>query len=225
MTSSNISRGRGWARFYIAHFVPVIGFAMLLLSASASAYAADAPVELFAKSQIQSGLVILENTSLSPREREAQLRSFFLTLLDTRRIAMGELARLKQTTRSSDADSFCDAYGHYIVERYASIINTHPGLMLSVAHSENVGNSDYLVTTSLVDPTTGPGGEAHIDVRVLEENGKFFIVDAWFKGISMIQTVHEELQTLPAYQSGDVARLAAQIREMTEHVQASAGKV
>jgi ABC-type transporter MlaC component len=73
------------------------------------------------------------------------------------------------------------------------------------------------VSSQLIDPSAPPGGQAppEVDLRVVDENGKFFVVDAGIEGIWLAIAQHDDIQGFLGQHNGDVAALTAHLKEMT----------
>src|SRR5665213_3551859 len=71
---------------------------------------AASPAETFVQDNIQRGLTILSNDSLSRNQRLTQFRSFLLGLTDLNRTAVYTFGPVKNATSPADLAAFKDAF-------------------------------------------------------------------------------------------------------------------
>lgn len=205
-----------------AAFLASLGIALALtVPARADPYP---PAENYVRSEIQSGLSILENKSLSHAQQRDQVRTFLLSFLDTHRIAMFALGSAQKTATPSDLAAYADAFRDFIVESYVSRLSGYTGQGLNVTGSTTNGPGDYIVSAVIVDPTDPPGAqEPEVDLRVVDEGGKFFVVDAGIEGIWLMLAQRDDFAGFLAQHGGDVGALTAHLQQMTAKLNGTAG--
>lgn len=205
--------------FALLGFVLAAVFAVL----SPPAYAAT-PAETFVDTNIQTGLSILRDKNLSPSDRRARIHAFLLSLLDTKRIAIYALGPAAQSASPADLDAYTDAFRDFMVANYDSRLGGYDGQSLNVTGSVQHGPGDYIVSAVLVDPSQPANSQApeEVDLRVVDENGKFFVVDASIEGIWLAIAQHDDFAGFLKQHDGSVAALTAHLKDMTAQLDAGA---
>ncbi len=203
-------------------FILGLTFAPTLLAAPERAKATT-PAEAFVEAKIQTGLAILQDKNLSLAHRRARIRDFLLALLDTRRIGLYALGPAQRGANPADLDAYTDAFRNFMAASYVSRLGGYDGQTLEVTGSVVHGPGDYVVAAQLVDPADPPGSPPlpEVDLRVVDENGKFFIVDASIEGIWLAVAQHDDFVGFLKQHGGDVAALTAHLKEMTAQLLAS----
>ncbi len=208
--------------FAPARSVSVFAAVATLLLFFALPAKAAAPVEDFVTAQIQSGLSILADQSLTSASRKVRIHDFLLSLLDTQRIALYALGPAKNTARQADIDSYCAAFREFMAASYASRLGGYDGQTLKVTGSTEHAPGDYVVFTQLADPADPPGTqEPNIDLRVVGENGKFYVVDASIEGIWLGLAQQSDFQGFLHQHNNDVAALTAYLKDMTTKLEST----
>ncbi len=174
-----------------------------------------APVEAYVQEHVDAGVKILQDKSRSENERHAKLREFLLSLLDLKRIAFFTLGSWRRNTAQTDVDDFVGAFREFALANYESKISDYGGQRLKVTGSRKNADNDYVVTANLVDPGETNAGELplEVDLRVLDENGKFVVVDASVEGIWLALTQRADYSGFLSQHNGDVKALAGLIRQ------------
>ena len=163
----------------------LIALGAVLFSLTETAHAQTA-AEDYVRTNVQKGLSILNNRSLPDAERRAEFRSFLTTLTDIRRIALFTLGPARRTATPAQIEAFVDAFRNYAVAVYESRLKAYAGQTLRVTGSTARGPNDYIVTTTLVDPTgrtEAQGEPIEVDFRVDSSNGRFIVIDASIVGV------------------------------------------
>jgi len=204
-------------RRFVAAFAAAIACA--LLSAMASPAVASAAAEQYVQTNVQRGLQILNNRSLTKQQQQEQFRSFLLTLTDLRRIALYTLGPARRTATQADQDAFVEAFRNYAFAVYGAEFTKYSGQTLKVTGSVPHGQGDELVRTVLVDPAAKPGQEPiEVDFRVYGSPGHYSVVDIVVAGLDLAITEQEDFGAFLAQHNNDVRALTANLRQRTERV-------
>lgn len=197
--------------------VAMVSFAALLI---APASAQNAPgAESFVQSNVQRGLAILNNRSLSAEQRSAQFRSFLLQLTDLRRIALYTLGPARRTTSEADQNAFVDAFRDYAFAVYEQEFSKYSGQTLKVTGSIQRANGDYLVTTQLIDPNAPRNEEPiEVDFRVFGTDGRYSVADITVVGLDLAITEQDEFTSFLAQHNNDVKLLTANLHQRAGNV-------
>jgi len=170
----------------------------------------------YVQANIQTALSILQDKSVSDAARRERIHAFLLTLLDTRRIALYTLGGAQQTASPSDLATFIAAFRDFMVANYDLELGGYSGQSLQVSASVEHAPGDYVVSAVLVDPAAESGDQAlEVDLRVVSEDGKFYVVDARIEGIWLELAQRNDFQGFLQEHNGDVAALTAHLKEMT----------
>jgi phospholipid transport system substrate-binding protein len=196
--------------------------AMAAFAATEPAMAAT-PAETFVSQNVQRGLTILNNHSISDTQRRAQFRDFLTSLTDIHRIALFTLGAARRTAAPADIDSFAAAFKEYAVAVYESRLNQYAGQSLRVTGSSDVGPGDSVVTTVLVDPNGKTNGQEPIEVdfRVVQESGKFVVIDASIVGVWLGQEEREQFTSFLQQNNNNLPALTQHLQQLATQLRAS----
>lgn len=165
------------------------------LSAQAQPDAATAAAaENYVHAQMEKGLAILNDRSISVAKRHANLQAFLESFMDIRRVALFSLGMARRSATPQQTEQFVDAFRAYVVADLESLLRSYyAGQAAHITGCSQDGPNSYRVEIALENrPTTGQySGNQPIDlfVQVLNENGKFVITDLAALGVWL--SVHE----------------------------------
>lgn len=196
--------------------VLVCAFAMTGLAPGANASPA---AEAFVQRNVDRGLQLLNNPSLSKEQRQAEFRNFLLTLTDLRRIALYTLGPARRSTTPAEQDAFIDAFREYAFAVYGAEFSKYSGQSLRVTGSIERAPGDELVRTKLVDPRAAQGQEPiEVDFRVYGSGGKLSVVDIVVAGLDLAITEQDDFSSFLAQHNNDVRALIANLKQRAERV-------
>jgi phospholipid transport system substrate-binding protein len=205
----------------VASFIAAAACAFLSATAASPAFASPA-AEQFVQTNVQRGLQILNNKSLSKEQRQEQFRAFLVTLTDLRRIALYTLGPARRTASPADQDAFVEAFRNYAFAVYEAEFTKYGGQTLKVTGSVPHGTGDELVRTVLVDPTAKPGQQPiEVDFRVYGSQGHYNVVDIVVAGLDLAITEQEDFGAFLAQHNNDVRALTANLRQRAERVRST----
>lgn len=203
----------------VVGFVP--GAAVVMVPFLAVAHAA-APVETFVQQGIDQGIAILKNKALSDVERHDQVRDLLLRLMDAKRVGLFDLGPARDKASQADLDAYVDAFTAFTVASYESRLDGYGGQALRITASNERAPGDYLVTAVLVDPADPQEPDpVQVMFRVLDEGGKFAVVDASIAGVWMGLAQRDDFGGFLAAHGQSVPALTAHLKEMTATLDAS----
>lgn len=188
-------------------------FVGLLAAAPASA---DPPAaETFAQQNIDRGIAIMKDRSLSDAARHTAVHDLLLSIMDLKRIAHYVLGPAAQSAPPADVASFEQAFENFTLANYKSQIGAYGGQTLKVVGATAHAPGDYIVAADLFDPSDPPGTPpTELHFRVLDEGGKFAIVDANVEGIWFEEAQHDDVQGYLAQNGGSVPKLVDHLNAM-----------
>jgi phospholipid transport system substrate-binding protein len=214
----------GWGITVVAdRGTALLALALALAFPAAAQAESSAPAEAYVQSQIQTGMGILKNKGLSAAQQRDQIKTFLLSLLDTKRIALFTLGAAQKTVTPADLATYTDAFRDFMVASYVSRLTGYDGQGLKVTGSTVNGPGDYVVSAIIVDPNDPPGAqEPEVDLRVVDEGGTFFVVDASIEGIWLMLAQHDDFAGYLKLHNNDVPALTIHLKEMTARLLAPA---
>jgi phospholipid transport system substrate-binding protein len=179
----------------------------------------------YVQSNVQTALGILQDPGLSASARRERIHGLLLSLLDTQRVALFMLGSAQGTTSPDTVAAYTTACRDFMVANYDSKLGNYAGQTLRVTGSTQHAPGDFVVSAVLVDPAGSANGKAppEVDFRIVDEGGRFYIVDASIEGVWLAVAEHDDFQGFLNAHGGDVAALTAHLRDMTAQLNAQAG--
>lgn len=194
-------------------------------AATVSGAAAQTPAENFVQQNVQHGLTILNNHSISDSERRAQFRDFLTSLTDIHRIALFTLGAARRTAAPADIDAFVNAFRDYAVAVYESRLNQYSGQTLRVTGSTEIKPGDDVVNTVLIDPNShGSQDPIKVDFRVISDGGHEVVIDVSIAGVWLGQEERDQFGAFLQQNNNDVAKLASHLDEMAANIRNGGGQ-
>ncbi len=210
-------------RLHPVRYWLALGFAALLSAVCAfdPPALAEGAAENFVRVNVQHGLSILSNHTISDAERRAQFRDFLTSLTDIRRIALFTLGPARRTASPEDVERFVQAFREYAVAVYESRLSAYAGQSLRVTGGSERAPGDYIVTTVLVDPTgrTEQQGEPiEVDFRLVPENGHYIVIDASIAGVWLALEERDQFTAYLEENNGNLPGLIAHLNMLTQRL-------
>lgn len=204
-------------QFFRLRSIAVAGIFAFAAFAAAAPAQATTPAEAFVQQNVQKGLTILDNHSISDAERRSEFRDFLTSLTDIKRIAMFTLGAARRTASPADLDAFENAFRDYAVAVYESRLNQYSGQTLRVTGSNEVKPGDDVVTTVLVDPTGKTNGQdpIQVDFRVDSDNGRFVVIDVSIVGVWLGQEERDQFTAFLQQNNGSIPALVSHLQALT----------
>jgi phospholipid transport system substrate-binding protein len=179
---------------------------------AASAQTATASAQGFIDDNVQRGLTILNNSTLSPADRRGQFETLLLSITDLNRTATFTLGDYKSKANATDVSAFTSEFQRYAVAVYQSYFSRYSGQTLKITGADEHASGDVLVSTLLVSPH----GEAPqpIEFRVMVENGKPMIVDFSVEGVWLAQEERDQFIAFLGQHSGSIPALTDHLKQI-----------
>ena len=198
-----------------------VAAAMAMVPLVRSAQAAT-PVETFVQGGIDQGIAVLQNKTLSDAERRAQVRALLFRLIDAKKIGLFALGAAGANASHADLDAYLDAFKAFTIASYESRLSGYDGQALKITASMERAPGDYVVTATLIDPSD-PQDTSPMQVvfRVLDEGGKFALVDASIAGVWMGLAQRDDFGSFLAQHGESVSALTAHLNAMTAQLSAA----
>jgi phospholipid transport system substrate-binding protein len=183
---------------------------------------ASPAAEAFVQSNVQHGLQILNNPSLSKEQQQSQFRDFLLGLTDLRRIALYTLGPARRSATPQQQEAFVEAFRNYAFAVYGAEFSKYAGQTLRVTGSMQRAPGDELVRTKLVDPRAPAGQEPiEVDFRVYGTGGKLSVVDIVVAGLDLAITEQDDFSAFLAQHNNDLRALIANLQQRTARVRST----
>ena len=205
MTPSRRSAGYWLAALALLVFIPLVS------PQAARADTPGTPAEAFVAVNIQKGLAILDNQTLSAQERSERFQDLLLGITDIKRIALFTLGQYAGTASQDDRDAFTASFQDYSVAVYRSYLGTYAGQTLKIIGSRERSPTDFIVATRVVDPNQSNGPPLEIDFRVRTDTGQPEVTDLGIAGIWLAVEERDQFGSFLAQNHGDVRTLAAHL--------------
>ena len=193
--------------------LPVLGLLTLIFSPG---YAA-APVETFVQQNIDRGIALMNDKSLSDADRRAKLTALLTELLDTKKMALFMLGGAREQAAAADLDTYADAYRAFTIAGYEAQLDGYGGQSLKVTGSAERAPGDWIVNAVVVDPSApNDPNPLPVGFRVEDEGaGKFAIVDAGIAGIWLGLAQRSEFGGYLGQHGNSVPALTSHLQEVT----------
>ena len=200
-------------------FVAVMGLCAFLALAAMPARAGsadDVAAQGFIQQNIDHGIDILKNKSLTDAQRREQIHDLLSNLLDTTKIGLFALGSARSTASQADLDDYVTAFKAFMIASYETRLSGYGGQSLKVTSVIDHAPGDYIVSSVLVDPgNPGDPDPVRVDFRVLGETGKFAIVDASIAGVWLGLAQRDDFGGFLGQHNASVPALTAHLKDMT----------
>jgi phospholipid transport system substrate-binding protein len=193
---------------------------------SVGAAQAQTPAESYVQQNVQKGLAILNNHTITDAQRRAEFRDFLTSLTDIKRIAVFTLGAARRTASPADIDAFINAFRDYAVAVYEARLNQYAGQYLKVTGSTERSPGDSIVATVLVDPSGKTAGQEPIEVdfRVVGNNGSFVVIDVSIAGVWLSLEERDQFTAFLEQNNGNIQALAAHLETLTAQLRNGGGQ-
>jgi phospholipid transport system substrate-binding protein len=211
--SARLAAGRTFAAAVL------IGLTAALVAAPARA---ETPAETFVQTNVDKGMQILNDRSVSTAQRNTKFRAFLLTLTDLKRIALYTLGPARRSATQAEQDAFVEAFKDFAFAVYGTEFAKYSGQTLKVTGSMQRSDGDYVVTTVLVDPNAPKNQEPiEVDFRVIGTDGKFFVTDITVAGLDLAITEQDQFSAYLAQHNNDIKTLTTDLHQRGERVRST----
>jgi phospholipid transport system substrate-binding protein len=201
--------------------------AIVLFGFSSSSYAqATAPQQAataqdFVRSCVDSSLSILNNASLTREQKDAQFRTFLLSITDLSGIADYTLGATKRTTSPEDLAAFESAFRDYAIAAYETQFDRFSGQTLKIVRAVPLAERITVVSTKLIQPNPRSNKQPlDVDFRIFGTAGNFLVGDVTVMNIDLAITVQDQFQNFLWQHKNDVKALTAEIVRRTQKMTA-----
>lgn len=202
----------------ISAVLAVFGFcaALAIAALPTRASTTDDAAKAFIETNIEHGISILKNKTITDMEKRAQVREMLTNLLDTKKIGLYALGDARARASDADIAAYLDAFNHFMIESYVTRLNGYDGEGLKVTGVLDHAPGDFVVQSVLVDPSMPDDPDpVHVDFRVFDENGKFAIVDANIAGVSLGRAQRSDFVGYLSQHANSVPALTDRLKKMT----------
>lgn len=203
--------------FFAIALAAVFAFALNTAPARASTDA-----ENYVQQNINVGLQILNDNSLSQGQRRDKFRAFILQLTDMRRIAMFTLGRYKRGASDKDVNDFVSAFTDYANAVYEQHLAKYKGQTMKVTGSTDRSPTDHIVNVQ-VPPSTNGGQPINAAFRVETDTGKPLVVDVEVEGVWLAITQRDQFAGFLQQNGGNISGLSLYLRQQASVIGSGRG--
>jgi phospholipid transport system substrate-binding protein len=184
---------------------------------SLPAFAAGNAAETFVADNVQKGLAILNNKSLSAEQRRSQFEGFLLGLTDMKRIADFTLGQYRRGASPETVAAFEAAFQNYAVAVYQSYFAKYAGQTLKVTGSQQRAADDFIVQTALIDAADHSGQPPlEVDFRVRTDTGKPIVTDFSVSGIYLALEERDQFTSFLGQNGGNINILISHLNDLAK---------
>jgi len=211
---------RDFSRLYLT-VAKRTAFLALMLIAGLAAFPqpslAASPAEQFISADVQRGLTILEDKSLSKDEKRAKFQDFLLSLTNIRAIADYTLGQYRRSASPAELSAFEDAFKGYALSVYQTYFDKFTGQTLKVTGSYSMAPGEDVVKTVMIDPAKkGSGQPLEVDFRVKDKGGHMAVIDFSVAGVWLRETERSDFTSFLGQNNGNVAALTEKLKQKAE---------
>ena len=175
---------------------------------------AQAPAEAFVSQNIQRGLALLNNKTLTPIQRRDQFEQFLTGLTDLKRIADFTLGNYRRSASPADLQAFEVAFQNYAVAVYQYYFSRYSGQTLKVTGSTQRAATDYIVATQLIDPAKSQPLE--ISFRVRTDGARPVVTDVSVEGVWLSLQQRDQFVAFLGQNNGNIRLLVTHLSELAK---------
>lgn len=201
------------AHMFIFGMLAVIAVTLL---AAPQARAVANESETFVQQNIDKGLGILNDKSLSDDQRRDQFRQFILALTDMKRIAYFTLGQYRRGASDADVNTFVGAFTDYANAVYESHLSRFSGQGMKVTGSTPRSATDNVVYAQVIDPKAQQ--PINVAFRVISDTGQPLVVDIQVEGIWLAIDQREQFTALLQRSNGNIQALIDHLKKRTDQI-------
>lgn len=192
-----------------------VAFAFVFAFApAASAQTTASSAQSFIGENVQKGLTILNDASLSPAARRGQFQALLLSIMNLNRGAVFTLGDYRKSASDSDVSAFTAEFQNYAVAVYQSYFARYEGQTLKITGAVEHAPGDVVVSTLLVNPKAQGDGPLPIEFRVIDDQGKPMIVDFSVEGVWLAQEERDQFTAFLGQNGGSLPALTAHLKQI-----------
>ena len=200
-------------------FVFALAFILSLGLSAPPAFAAS-PSEQFISDNVQKGIAILNNTSLSKDQRRSQVRDLLLSITNLKWFADYSLGQYRRTATPADLAAFEGAFKDYALAIYQPYFNKYSGQTLQVPGSYSDPPDRTVVKTLMINPNKSGSKPYGLNFKVLNEGGRLAIIDLQDQdsGVWIGETMRDQITSQLGQNNGAFAPVIKAVRNKTEQL-------
>jgi phospholipid transport system substrate-binding protein len=183
---------------------------------SARAAVATTQAEDFAQRNIDKGYGILRNKSLVDRERDAEFRTFMLSISDMRRIGIFALGQYANRLSQQETEKYTAAFTDYAIPLYESWLSKYNERTLKITGTLQRADDDFVVRADAVSTTSQAAQPFKVSLRIRKAaDGSFILTDMTAEGISLALTLRSDFASFLQQHGGRVSDLIGRLKSQT----------
>ncbi len=162
------------------------------LAGAAGSEAADA--EAFVRDIGDKVMAILTDGSKSDAQKLVELKKILDNNTDLDLVARLVLGRYWRTASDEERQEYVKLFHELLMKTLASRLGDYNGQTFQVTGSQQVSDTDSVVTTKII--RVGDGPPLKVDWRVRDEGGKFALIDVVAEGVSLVVSQRNEVGSI-----------------------------
>jgi len=183
---------------------------------SARAAVGTTQAEDFAQRNIDKGYGILRNKSLVDRERDAEFRTFMLSISDMRRIGIFALGQYANRLSQQETENYAAAFTDYAIPLYESWLSKYNERTLKITGTLQRADDDFVVRADAVSTTSQAAQPFKVSLRIRKAaDGSFILTDMTAEGISLALTLRSDFASFLQQHGGRVSDLIGRLKSQT----------
>jgi len=192
---------------------------MFALTLSHAPVRAASDSESYVQQNINVGLQILNDGSLSQAQKRDKFRAFILQLTDMQRIAMFALGRYKRGASDKDVSDFVAAFTDYANAVYEQHLAKYKGQTMKVISSTDRSPTDHVVNVQV--PATNGGQPINAAFRVETDGSRPVVIDVEVEGVWLAITQRDQFAGYLQQNGGNLPALSAYLTKQAEVIRSN----
>ena len=202
--------------FYVLAML-LVGTGLLGSATGSSVFAAETDQKAYITGLVAQAQPLL-SADISDEERQQAFQQLVEENFDFITLARFALGRTVRQADPDDIRVYAEKLKTYSMLVNSKRISNLPGSSITIGETRPVGRSDVLVSSTFTPPENTPlGGKGvRVDWRVRAEDGNLLISDIVIEGVSMAQTLRDEVRSVVGREGlpGLIAKLDQKIQSL-----------
>jgi len=188
----------------------LLGVALCIGTPLRAAIVTDARV--FVQNLGNQAMQVLGDASLSPVQRNQDLRQLLMANFDLDRIGTLALGRFGKQATETQREEYHTLFVDFIVKTYSARLGEQSWDSFTIVDTRQAEGGDTVVGSASAAKGQKP---SRVEWRVHGTNAGLRIIDVTIGGISMVLTQRDEFAAVIQNNNGGIAQLLQQLREKT----------
>ena len=175
-------------------FIIVLFFMVNCLYCIASSTQDLLNAEQFVQKTADSVLAVIKS-EVSDGEKSTQLENIFLQTVSAEWMAKFALAKNVRSLSKIDKEKYMLAYKKFLLKSYVPRFRNYNGQHFKIVSSKELSNSQFVVTTEIVDPNTSNKIMVAYRCKIFS-SGKIKVIDIIAENVSLMASQRSEFSAI-----------------------------